>query len=1257
MKKFAAVFFILWAANLSGAKGFSSVVSDVDVEIKDASVQVQVVAASPLKYKVMEMKNPFRIVVDMPSSMYPKISKSITLDAYPVSKVRLQQFQKTIVRLVIDLEESQLYQVNATENGFLVSVSRVKEPAPEVLGNTPAPADEAMLTSPADVTAIELKKEGNKILVSMKGSGKLKYHFKEVASPPSFSVMIPKAKLSASPEEIFVDALGVQRIVPSQKKEDVFVTVYLNKMLPSDISLIDDQKTVLLTIEGETKQKEKEKVAQTVTKKEEKKKEEKKTEPAVVTEVKKEVKKEEKKEEKKTSDIKGPQITSVDAQEKDNKVSVSILSTEALQYGVKELKFPSRLELTFKGAWAKTMTETQDVNKGAVRSVSVRQSKTEPPEAKVMVNLVRMAPYEVNLENDGRKIVLTFETTKEVNDVLAKEKEAKEKSAETKTETKTNVKNETQTENVVVAPVETKKKKSEQKKKEALKVPVVVKEMPKETKKEVTLKTSSASMVIKSVDIKKLQDRILLYITGTSELRYKIRESENPDKVIFEFYNAMLGMKEKSMDVNQGNVTKARAYQSQKVPVPVVRVALDLEAKTKYEAQLTPEKKQLLVTAEAPKAMVPVVKKIKKTTSTTKLPSLPLPQLPALPPYTNDKINMDFKDADVRDVLRIFGEITGMNIIVAPDVPSGILITLSLKDVPLGQAIDMVVNSVGSSTATSTGTTTTSTTSTTTGTTGTTGNNLKYRIIGNTIVVSFSQNILDQMGSGVLAGDLTVETFAIKGYTRTEFTSILRKIAPELTVIDTPDRPKDLITTVGPKTSLQRAKALILGLTPVPEVEVETFNVGNLDPSDVETALKSAIPEASVVDKKKGNPPNFISVSGASHTLKKVEKFTADLTLKQNVTFDVVTTRETKPDEIEKLLKSFVPGVQVVRSLIGTDTYSTTIAGTADEITAAKKLIENLEGGAGRKNTAMTVESIQLKHIDTVTSLQEQGVDIEALLRNLVPGLSDNAKIFLDKRNNTITVSASLTDIEKVKKAVEKIDVKVPQVSIEAKVIDFTTSGAKSFSANFVQQITGTPPAKAITMTSGGNFVGTGTFTFNMLGGTYIGTLNDLVQQGKARVLASPKILALSGKSATITLTDQVPYTVENSTVGQFGQVVVTKNTSYEPVGITLTLTPRINSDGEILLQINPKVETITSTPAPGQRPSKNSREVNTLMRIGDGGSVIIGGLINSSERETMAKIPLLSGLPLVGKLFKATSTTKSDSELSIIIQANIVEE
>lgn len=1253
-KKCRLLFFAL-AVILLSVHGFSAVISGVDVQVLDEQVQIHVTTATPVKYTVRELKSPFRVVVDMPSSIFPKVSENADVNTLPVAKIRLQQFQKNIVRLVVEFTEAQPYRVLPSQNGFMVSVPRIPEPAPQVLGSVPSAADEAELSkTPAEVTSIQMKREGSKILLMMKSSGKLKYKFKEIAKPPSFSIQLPGAKLSSNVEELLVEAFGVSRVVPSQKKEDVVVTVYLDKMLPYDIALVDDGKTVQLTVEGEVKQvkqkeKEKEKevaVTPSVTKKEEssetkteKKKEEKKE--TVATDVKKEEKKEEEKEEAKSSDIKGPKITAIETQENDNKVSLKITGSEALQPDVREQVFPSRLEVVFKNVLPALKSDMLTVNKGALTSVAVKQ-KPEPAETRVTASLVRMVPYEMNFENDGKDIVIVFETTQEVKDILAKQKES---TAEVKVETK---KKETAPKEDAVPVKETKKKKQTLDiKKEPVKVPVLT----KETKKQETLiQKGSAFVTIKSVEVKKLKEKVLVYVNGTNELRYKIRESENPDKLVFEFYNAKLGFKDKSVSVEQGNLTTARVYQSQKAPVPVVRVAMDFLAKTKYEAQLAPQGKQLLITADAPMGAKP---KVAKKMTSTKLPVLPLPQVPDMQFY-NDKINMDFVDADVRDIFRIFAEITGKNIIVAPDVTAGILITLSLKDVPLGQALDMVVNSVSSTLLTTTGQTTSTGTSGTTTTQSASTGNLKYRIVGNTIVVSFNQDILDRMGSGVLVGDLMVETFAIKGYTKTEFEDILDKLVPELTVIGTPDRPKDLITLVGPKYSLQRARTLILGLTPIPEVLVETFNVGNLSPDDVETALKTAIPEASVVDKKKGNPPNYISISGSSYTLKKVEKFAADLTLKQNVTFDVIQTRETKPDEIEKLLKAFVPGVQVVRSLVGSDTYSTTLAGTTDEITAAKKLIENLEGGSGRTKGAMTVEAITLKHIDTVTALQEQSVDIESLLKGMVPGLSENAKIFLDKRNNMLVVSASVSDIEKVKKAVEKIDVKLPQVVIAAQVVDFTTSGAKTFSANFVES---SSAARGITMTDKGSFVGTGTFTFSMLGVQFVNTLNALVQQGKARVLASPKVLALSGKEANITLTDQIPYTVEQSTTGQFGQIIKTVNTQYESVGITLKLTPRVNESGEILLQINPKVETITSTPSQGQRPAKNSREVNTLMRIADGDSIIIGGLINSSERETMAKIPILSKLPLLGKLFTATNTSKSDSELAIIITAEIKEE
>ncbi len=243
MSKKCRLSFLALAVILLSVHGFSAVISGVDVQVLDEQVQIQVTTATPVKYTVRELKSPFRVVVDMPSSIFPKVSENADVNTLPVAKIRLQQFQKNIVRLVVEFTEARPYQVLPSQNGFMVSVPRIPEPAPQVLGSVPSAADEAELSkTPAEVTSIQMKKEGSKILLMMKGSGKLKYKFKEIAKPPSFSIQLPGAKLSSNVEELLVEAFGVSRVVPSQKKEDVVVTVYLDKMLPYDIALVDDGK-------------------------------------------------------------------------------------------------------------------------------------------------------------------------------------------------------------------------------------------------------------------------------------------------------------------------------------------------------------------------------------------------------------------------------------------------------------------------------------------------------------------------------------------------------------------------------------------------------------------------------------------------------------------------------------------------------------------------------------------------------------------------------------------------------------------------------------------------------------------------------------------------------------------------------------------------------------------------------------------------------------------------------------------------------
>jgi type II secretory pathway component GspD/PulD (secretin) len=534
------------------------------------------------------------------------------------------------------------------------------------------------------------------------------------------------------------------------------------------------------------------------------------------------------------------------------------------------------------------------------------------------------------------------------------------------------------------------------------------------------------------------------------------------------------------------------------------------------------------------------------------------------------------------------------------------------------------------------------------------GDVLKYRIIDNTVIVSFSQEVLDRMGGGMLIGDLVVHTFALKSYTRDEFTSIMNKIVPEVTVINTPDRPADTITVVGPKSSILRIEKLINSIKSTPEILVETFNLGNLKPDDVEQALKKAVPEATVFAKKES--PSSFSVCGNSTTLEKVKKFMEKLNLAPEISYKTISTRETKPEEIEKFLKEALPSVKVVKAVIAGDTMSVTLSGTSSDLQKAEEIINNLEGGKTGEGLAKSVEVFKLKNLQTIAQLQERGVNIPERIHQLVPGVN-TSDITVDERTNTIIVKATPSNLEKVKKAIEIIDVKVPQVSIEAMVVDLSSGGGRAFSSSIAEMAGGEKTSLSISPSAGGATI---PVRFGILKKDFESVLKGLISQQKAKVLASPKVSTLSGYSATITLQDKVPYQQQQpggATTGGGGTVVQEAITvwEYENVGITLDILPTVNEDNKIItLKVKPTIQTITSY-VTGQRPAVNERTVETLMRIEDGQSIAIGGLVNSTEREEMSKIPIISELPIVGKLFSSKSRVSSDSEIVIIITAKIL--
>ena len=166
-------------------------------------------------------------------------------------------------------------------------------------------------------------------------------------------------------------------------------------------------------------------------------------------------------------------------------------------------------------------------------------------------------------------------------------------------------------------------------------------------------------------------------------------------------------------------------------------------------------------------------------------------------------------------------------------------------------------------------------------------------------------------------------------------------------------------------------------------------------------------------------------------------------------------------------------------------------------------------------------------------------------------------------------------------------------------------------------------------------------------------TLDMLLRNNKAEVLADSRLTTINGREANIKLVDIVPYILSSGGVG--GQVQVQK----EEVGIKLNVLPTVNTDGYITVKVEPEVSTIFEFIGPDANiPRVKSRASSSTIRVRDGESIIIGGLLSNDKKKTTFKVPILHKIPYLGeKIFTSRGVIERKTDLVIQITPKIIED
>ncbi len=318
----------------------------------------------------------------------------------------------------------------------------------------------------------------------------------------------------------------------------------------------------------------------------------------------------------------------------------------------------------------------------------------------------------------------------------------------------------------------------------------------------------------------------------------------------------------------------------------------------------------------------------------------------------------------------------------------------------------------------------------------------------------------------------------------------------------------------------------------------------------------------------------------------------------------------------------------------------------------------NLEKRITNSNTMVVYPATAAKQAEyqelTVRSFRITNADLKYLL-GMLKSMLKLKDVSADDRTGLLVIRDTADTIRIAEKLIAIHDEPDPEVMLEVEVLEISEGRSSNLGVLPPNSITiGTPGASSGLTIGALRALRSGDLTVTPISGT----LNFKLQDTDAKILASPRIRARNKEKAKIMIGDRVPTIINNVTPVNGGSSVVTGTVTYQDVGLKLEFEPQVYANKEVGIKINLEVSNIARefTDAQGSRSYQiGTRNASTFLRLADGETQILGGLITDEERSTADKIPGPGHLPLIGRLFGNTGTNKSRSEIVLAITPRIV--
>jgi general secretion pathway protein D len=397
-----------------------------------------------------------------------------------------------------------------------------------------------------------------------------------------------------------------------------------------------------------------------------------------------------------------------------------------------------------------------------------------------------------------------------------------------------------------------------------------------------------------------------------------------------------------------------------------------------------------------------------------------------------------------------------------------------------------------------------------------------------------------------------------------------------------------------------------------------------------------------------------------------------------------------------------------VRLMTDHRTNSVIVLAPRVQMQDVRKLIRRLDipvSGGGRihvyylqhadaEELALTLNSLVSGSLPSPSKTARGGVSTPAALGAIVQELAHGVKITADPATNSLVIQSSREGFETISEVIAKLDIERPQVLIEALIMEVDVTDVESLGvAGFLQFINGKNSLSTVIAPStlGAGLVGgpigaavaggapliqqfardalTTDSDGNVTGGHQINTIiHALASDSGTNIISAPHILTMDNEEAEIRIGENIPIITSRVQSAQgisntTGNLATSVNVERQDIGVTLRVTPQITEGDSLRLEIFQEISTIAVGLAEsellGSAESVGvplaTRQIENVVVVRDGETVVIGGLLRDEYQDTVSKVPWLGDIPVLGWAFKSSKRTLKKTNLLVFLTPHII--